>query len=190
MTGHSVQPFGRCPLALLHADLLGNQRVHISSCFAFPVKPGECPKVKIDPDYPCNQDCACDSECEGNKKCCPVGCARECFSPGEGKQSGRGTDTVDESGCTADEADEERKPTQSPGGTHSSTSLPEVAEKAGICPQAELERPNGNCTEECQSDAHCEGNQKCCQTGCGTSCWIPDARFAGCHHGVQELLIS
>ncbi|XP_026579254.1 waprin-Phi3-like isoform X1 [Pseudonaja textilis] len=46
------------------------------------VKPGECPKVKIDPDHPCNQDCACDSECEGNKKCCPVGCARECFSPG------------------------------------------------------------------------------------------------------------
>uniref|UniRef100_A0A8C5SK14 WAP domain-containing protein n=1 Tax=Laticauda laticaudata TaxID=8630 RepID=A0A8C5SK14_LATLA len=53
----------------------------LHSCFAFPVKPGECPKVKIDPDYPCNQDCACDSECEGNKKCCPVGCARECFSP-------------------------------------------------------------------------------------------------------------
>uniref|UniRef100_A0A8C5SKC5 WAP domain-containing protein n=1 Tax=Laticauda laticaudata TaxID=8630 RepID=A0A8C5SKC5_LATLA len=76
MTGHSVQPFGRCPLALLHADLLGNQRVHIVD-----FKPGECPKVKIDPDYPCNQDCACDSECEGNKKCCPVGCARECFSP-------------------------------------------------------------------------------------------------------------
>ncbi|KAK9405057.1 waprin-Phi1-like [Crotalus adamanteus] len=49
-----------------------------------------------------------------------------------------------------------------------------AAEKAGICPQAELETPNGNCTEECQSDASCEGNQKCCQTGCGTSCQIPD----------------
>ncbi|ETE59165.1 hypothetical protein L345_15106, partial [Ophiophagus hannah] len=56
----------------------------------------------------------------------------------------------------------------------------EVAEKAGICPQAELERPNGNCTEECQSDAHCEGNQKCCQTGCGTSCRIPDEKIGSC----------
>ncbi|XP_032094337.1 waprin-Phi3-like [Thamnophis elegans] len=46
------------------------------------VKPGECPKVKIPPDYPCEKECACDSDCTGNKKCCPVGCAMECFSPG------------------------------------------------------------------------------------------------------------
>ncbi|KAG8131480.1 hypothetical protein E2320_009405 [Naja naja] len=73
------------------------------------------------------------------------------------------------------------KGAQSPGGTHGSTSLPEVAEKAGICPQAGLERPNGNCTEECQSDARCKGNQKCCRTGCGTSCRIPD--------GIPRLLL-
>uniref|UniRef100_A0AAU6NT00 Waprin-Phi3-like protein transcript variant X2 n=1 Tax=Micrurus mipartitus TaxID=430902 RepID=A0AAU6NT00_MICMP len=46
------------------------------------VKPGECPMFKIDPNRPCNQDCACDSNCKGNKKCCPIGCARECFTPG------------------------------------------------------------------------------------------------------------
>uniref|UniRef100_A0A670ZLW5 WAP domain-containing protein n=1 Tax=Pseudonaja textilis TaxID=8673 RepID=A0A670ZLW5_PSETE len=68
----------------------------------------------------------------------------------------------------------------SPGGTHGSTSLPEAAEKAGVCPQAELERPDGNCTEECQSDARCEGNQKCCRTGCGTSCRIPDEKAGSC----------
>uniref|UniRef100_A0AAU6NSY4 Waprin-Phi1-like protein transcript variant X1 n=1 Tax=Micrurus mipartitus TaxID=430902 RepID=A0AAU6NSY4_MICMP len=55
-----------------------------------------------------------------------------------------------------------------------------VAEKAGICPQAESESPNGNCTEECQSDARCEGNQKCCRTGCGTSCRIPDGKAGSC----------
>uniref|UniRef100_A0A8C6Y5T9 WAP domain-containing protein n=1 Tax=Naja naja TaxID=35670 RepID=A0A8C6Y5T9_NAJNA len=61
---------------------------------------------------------------------------------------------------------------QEPGADGQNTT--EVAEKAGICPQAGLERPNGNCTEECQSDARCKGNQKCCRTGCGTSCRIPD----------------
>ncbi|KAM3839424.1 waprin-Phi1-like isoform 1-T1 [Vipera latastei] len=55
-----------------------------------------------------------------------------------------------------------------------------VAEKAGSCPQAELETPNGNCTEDCRSDASCEGNQKCCQRGCGTSCQIPDEKPGSC----------
>ncbi|KAM6458060.1 waprin-Phi1-like [Liasis olivaceus] len=50
-----------------------------------------------------------------------------------------------------------------------------VAEKPGTCPEAELETPSGNCTEECQTDASCEGSQKCCQAGCGTSCQIPNA---------------
>uniref|UniRef100_A0A098LYC2 Waprin-like protein n=1 Tax=Opheodrys aestivus TaxID=186591 RepID=A0A098LYC2_9SAUR len=46
------------------------------------VKPGECPKVKISPDHPCDKDCVWDSDCDGNMKCCPVGCARWCFPPG------------------------------------------------------------------------------------------------------------
>ncbi|XP_070600489.1 waprin-Phi3-like [Erythrolamprus reginae] len=46
------------------------------------VKPGECPKVKIPPDYPCDQHCVWDSNCDGDQKCCPVGCAKECFPPG------------------------------------------------------------------------------------------------------------
>uniref|UniRef100_A0A8C6Y4W2 WAP domain-containing protein n=1 Tax=Naja naja TaxID=35670 RepID=A0A8C6Y4W2_NAJNA len=67
---------------------------------------------------------------------------------------------------------------QEPGADGQNTT--EVAEKAGICPQAGLERPNGNCTEECQSDARCKGNQKCCRTGCGTSCRIPDEKSGSC----------
>ncbi|XP_063154198.1 WAP four-disulfide core domain protein 3 [Candoia aspera] len=55
-----------------------------------------------------------------------------------------------------------------------------VAEKAGTCPNTELEMPSGNCTEECQSDASCEGNQKCCQTGCRTSCQIPNDKSGSC----------
>nr|A7X4K1.1 RecName: Full=Waprin-Phi1; Flags: Precursor [Philodryas olfersii]ABU68542.1 Waprin-Phi1 [Philodryas olfersii] len=55
-----------------------------------------------------------------------------------------------------------------------------VAEKAGTCPQAELEMPDRNCTEACQSDAGCEENKKCCRTGCGTSCQIPDEKPGSC----------
>ncbi|XP_015682600.1 waprin-Phi3 [Protobothrops mucrosquamatus] len=46
------------------------------------VKPGECPLVKVPPDYHCDQKCVWDSDCEGDKKCCPAGWARECFPPG------------------------------------------------------------------------------------------------------------
>ncbi|XP_039198331.1 waprin-Phi3-like isoform X2 [Crotalus tigris] len=46
------------------------------------VKPGECPLVKVPADYPCDQECVWDSDCKGDKKCCPAGCARECFPPG------------------------------------------------------------------------------------------------------------
>uniref|UniRef100_A0A098LYB2 Waprin-like protein n=1 Tax=Opheodrys aestivus TaxID=186591 RepID=A0A098LYB2_9SAUR len=46
------------------------------------VKPGECPMFKISPDYPCDKECVWDSNCDGNMKCCPVGCSRQCFPPG------------------------------------------------------------------------------------------------------------
>ncbi|XP_058032713.1 uncharacterized protein LOC131195101 [Ahaetulla prasina] len=295
------------------------------------VKVGECPKVKIPPDYPCHQKCTCDSDCEEDKKCCPVGCARECFPPGplcrgalqdmireqggpkeeieapavsqvdlRSHLHGHHLDLFDQSFCPADAKTvaslavpttwmskikdcgpekksflpsthlgfsthqesfclsgvhliqvtftnslailaiaQELRAACSPGArllpplpsalpplcqphlgelkawpeagripqlsSDTATMTPrrgscplllfslvgllttcaqepdsagqnttEVAEKAGTCPQAELEVPNGNCTEECQSDARCEGNQKCCRTGCGTSCQIPD----------------
>uniref|UniRef100_A0A8D2KZ74 WAP four-disulfide core domain 2 n=1 Tax=Varanus komodoensis TaxID=61221 RepID=A0A8D2KZ74_VARKO len=58
---------------------------------------------------------------------------------------------------------------------------PAVApEQAGTCPPAEKEAAGGNCTEECQSDAGCEKGQKCCRTGCGTSCRIPDDKPGSC----------
>uniref|UniRef100_A0A670IHQ2 WAP domain-containing protein n=1 Tax=Podarcis muralis TaxID=64176 RepID=A0A670IHQ2_PODMU len=49
-----------------------------------------------------------------------------------------------------------------------------AAEKAGTCPNATLGTARGNCTEECQSDASCAGTEKCCWTGCGASCRLPN----------------
>lgn len=47
-----------------------------------------------------------------------------------------------------------------------------VSEKEGECPDTVVEA--ANCTEECQTDSDCEENLKCCQTGCGWSCQIPN----------------
>ncbi|KAK9405056.1 hypothetical protein NXF25_009883 [Crotalus adamanteus] len=70
------------PKSLANMEL---QLIHLkpvcSSSFA-EVKPGECPLVKVPADYPCDQECVWDSDCKGDKKCCPAGCARECFPPG------------------------------------------------------------------------------------------------------------
>ncbi|XP_015271645.1 PREDICTED: waprin-Phi1-like [Gekko japonicus] len=60
------------------------------------------------------------------------------------------------------------------------TSGQNATEKAGTCPRTETVTTSGNCTEECQSDAHCEENQKCCPAGCGTSCQVPDDKPGSC----------
>nr|XP_028591504.1 waprin-Phi1-like [Podarcis muralis] len=55
-----------------------------------------------------------------------------------------------------------------------------AAEKAGTCPNATLGTARGNCTEECQSDASCAGTEKCCWTGCGASCRLPNDKPGFC----------
>lgn len=39
-------------------------------------------------------------------------------------------------------------------------------EKSGLCPPA---LPVTICSKSCQADAHCQGVDKCCPTGCGGS---------------------
>ena len=41
--------------------------------------------------------------------------------------------------------------------------------KAGVCPKLNRNQ-YASCTEDCGSDADCEGEQKCCFNGCGRSC--------------------
>ncbi|XP_061486734.1 waprin-Phi1-like [Rhineura floridana] len=66
-----------------------------------------------------------------------------------------------------------------------------AAQKAGTCPDAEEAKTNsGNCTEECQSDASCHGVEKCCRTGCGATCRIPNDKPGSCPqaiHGISAL---
>ncbi|XP_040302865.1 WAP four-disulfide core domain protein 2 isoform X2 [Herpailurus yagouaroundi] len=53
------------------------------------------------------------------------------------------------------------------------------AEKTGVCPQLQADL---NCMQECQSDAQCADNLKCCQAGCGTICHLPDEKQGSCPH--------
>ncbi|XP_074868088.1 waprin-Phi1-like [Carettochelys insculpta] len=53
-----------------------------------------------------------------------------------------------------------------------------VTKKEGVCPSLVLTM--ANCTEECQDDGDCEENLKCCPTGCGRSCQIPDEKPGQC----------
>ncbi|XP_037771858.1 WAP four-disulfide core domain protein 2-like isoform X1 [Chelonia mydas] len=55
---------------------------------------------------------------------------------------------------------------------------PRPQEKEGECPDTVVEA--ANCTEECQTDSDCEENLKCCQTGCGWSCQIPNVKPGSC----------
>ncbi|XP_060133409.1 WAP four-disulfide core domain protein 2 isoform X1 [Zootoca vivipara] len=68
----------------------------------------------------------------------------------------------------------------------SASPLPETisqvaaAVKGGTCPDTEVQSASSNCTEECQSDASCEGVEKCCRTGCGASCHLPNDKPGTC----------
>jgi hypothetical protein len=46
-----------------------------------------------------------------------------------------------------------------------------IANKAGECPKFTVS--DGNCVQECQSDADCIGDAKCCFSGCVSSCLNP-----------------
>ncbi|KAG6930119.1 waprin-Phi1, partial [Chelydra serpentina] len=52
-----------------------------------------------------------------------------------------------------------------------------VTKKEGVCPDAV---EGANCTEQCQTDGDCEENLKCCQTGCGWACQMPNVKPGSC----------
>lgn len=44
------------------------------------------------------------------------------------------------------------------------------ADKPGVCP---VLGNSSRCDRECNSDADCRGDKKCCAAGCGLSCVAP-----------------
>ena len=54
--------------------------------------------------------------------------------------------------------------------SHQKLSFPFSATKRGNCP---VVSNSTRCERECSTDADCNGNTKCCDNGCGTSCLEP-----------------
>uniref|UniRef100_A0A803T715 WAP domain-containing protein n=1 Tax=Anolis carolinensis TaxID=28377 RepID=A0A803T715_ANOCA len=83
-----------------------------------------------------------------------------------------------------------------PVGTHTLSFLLRIlgkgilAGKVGTCPEnTEVLPASANCTTECQSDAGCEGNAKCCSMGCSKVCRIPDGNASLAHtHSCTHTL--
>lgn len=46
-------------------------------------KPGMCPVMPTSAAYRCKSQCATDADCEGEHKCCMMGCGRRCVPPNE-----------------------------------------------------------------------------------------------------------
>ena len=56
-----------------------------------------------------------------------------------------------------------------------------------MCPQLQADQ---NCTQECQSDAQCADNLKCCQAGCATICHLPDGNPGAPRAGPGRALCA
>ena len=57
--------------------------------------------------------------------------------------------------------------------------------KAGVCPVIEeplviddnnTDVSNMTCTDACEDDLSCDGNMKCCDSGCGKGCVMPSGK--------------
>ncbi|XP_043197391.1 latent-transforming growth factor beta-binding protein 4-like [Amphibalanus amphitrite] len=160
-----------------------------AECVSTTPKGGYCPKYMNDsrPIGGCEDMCKFDSQCDGDAKCCFNGCAYKCLKPRKPgcaetkckvgfkceedrygnpqckpipcEQDGEVID-IECNSCTCIQgfllcAQEECPPV-----------------KPGFCPRI-VKGYKGRCVEECSSDYDCEGETKCCSTGCGHTCQKP-----------------
>ncbi|XP_043228022.1 balbiani ring protein 3-like isoform X2 [Amphibalanus amphitrite] len=160
-----------------------------AQCFDTAEKDGLCPRVSNDtqPRGGCQDTCKYDSQCDDNSKCCFNGCAYVCLRPRKPdcdqikckvgykctedrsgnpicspipcKQDGEIID-IECNSCTCIQgyllcSQEECPPV-----------------KPGFCPKI-TKGYKGKCVEDCDSDYNCDGEHKCCSTGCGHTCQKP-----------------
>lgn len=67
--------------------------------------------------------------------------------------------------------------------------------KPGECPRLTQATDTSRCDKECESDADCGGDSKCCSNGCGTSCVSPripleDQKRPTQSQGVPPRIVS
>ncbi|XP_070554198.1 balbiani ring protein 3-like isoform X2 [Ptychodera flava] len=151
-------------------------------------KPGQCPAVEQGVASICVEACSSDEECDGDQKCCSNGCGHACVKPEYEPKPGQcpavpeGTGGICVEDCSSDKDCEGTKKCCSNGCGHTCiTPEPEVVgpmQKPGQCPAVEG-GVVGICVEACSSDEECDGDKKCCSTGCGHACVEPEPEVVG-----------
>ena len=161
------------------------------------VKPGVCLGLNaINPKLCKNtiNECKQDADCYGHLKCCFNGCFNECTKrPRPAQKQGicPQADYIPPENCS-DTEDKCNDDTQCPGRDKccatgcvkeciTPPTLRRREEKPGECPLSDYIPPElCEVTEdECTTDNDCEGNGKCCATGCVQECVIPPREIEG-----------
>ncbi|KAM8945880.1 uncharacterized protein RCH25_049229 [Pelodytes ibericus] len=140
-------------------------------------KPGICPPERfytgMNPEV-CKKACSNDSECDGDKKCCPDNCYKVCKPPAKEKPGNcpivKKQSTCTDMCSTDNECANESKCCF---GTCGMKCTPSVGEKDGVCEQKTV----FNCfiaeRSFCDTDTSCSNDEKCCPSKCNHECTKP-----------------
>ena len=175
------------------ADCFGHLKCCFNGCYnecqkrpSPSPKPGMCPLADYIAPENCSDTadkCTDDTQCTGRDKCCATGCLQECITPPAEKKPGLCpiVDYIPPELCEVHE-DECEEDVDCKGrdkccatGCILECITPPIVDKPGQCPVADfIPRELCEVTEdECENDNDCEGEDKCCATGCIQECITP-----------------
>ena len=185
------------------ADCYGHLKCCFNGCFNECTKrprpaqkQGICPQADYIPPENCSDTedkCNDDTQCPGRDKCCATGCLQKCVTPPVhtkpricpfGDVIPREYCNVTENQCADDFDCKGRDKCCATGCVKECITPPTLRrreEKPGECPLSDYIPPElCEVTEdECTTDNDCEGNGKCCATGCVQECVIPPREIEG-----------
>jgi len=185
------------------ADCYGHLKCCFNGCFNECTKrprpaqkQGICPQADYIPPENCSDTedkCNDDTQCQGRDKCCATGCLQKCITPPVHTKPRicpfldvipREYCNVTEDQCADDFDCKGRDKCCTTGCIKECITPPTLRrreEKPGECPLSDYIPPElCEVTEdECTTDNDCEGNGKCCATGCVQECVIPPREIEG-----------
>ncbi|XP_019635444.1 PREDICTED: kielin/chordin-like protein [Branchiostoma belcheri] len=161
-------------------------------------KVGQCPVVTptLTEEMSMMDSCVTDSDCAGTTKCCHNGYAFTCMRPWILEKPGvcpamapytssstvcnlecsTDMDCVDSHKCCGDGCIKTCVPAVMDVSVHQTFTRQLTGSKSGRCPNLMQKYWTPlMCISECSDDMDCDGENKCCSTGCGQVCFSPVA---------------